>query len=91
MNLTDIWNTPGFFYAVGYSMCTAILLWQERTGRGSCRKWLSGILTWLFISTVIQITNGCDGALFVFTMLAVASAMLVCFYINVEDAPRAEL
>ena len=89
MNLTDIWNTPGFFYAIGYSMSMAILLWHEKTEYGARRKWLAGIPAWLFFSVLMHLTNGSEGALYVFSMVAVVGGLLTCFYVNVKDAPRA--
>lgn len=88
MNLSDIWNTPGYFYAIGYSMASACVLIQEGSRGGPRRKWLSGTAAWLFFSVLMHLTNGSTGALYVFSMLAVVGGMFACFYVNQRDAAR---
>ena len=89
MNFAELWNTPGFFYAVGYSMTTAVMLSRIKSAGGVRLKWLSGIATWAFISLLLQLTAGSEGLLFIATMVAVFAAMVLCFYVNVRDWMRA--
>ena len=53
MNVIGVWNTPGFFYAIGYSLATGVVLCHERSEGGARRKWASGVAAWLFMSGVL--------------------------------------
>lgn len=88
MSILDIWNTPGFFYAIGYSLATAVVLSQEKTIRGRRWKWIGVIACWLFFSVLLELTGGSEGIVFVLSMLSVIAAMFVCFYLNTCDAAR---
>ncbi|MGX8704941.1 MAG: GHKL domain-containing protein [bacterium] len=88
MNVIGVWNTPGFFYAIGYSLATGVVLCHERSEGGARRKWASGVAAWLFMSGVLHATRDSEDLLYVVSMLAVVGTMFICFCVNTQDAVR---
>ena len=84
-----IWSPPGFLYAVGYSLTTAVMLSHEKSVGGLKRKRLSGLAVWLFLSGLMELTSGSDGLVYILSMLTVFSVIALCFQFNVKDWTRA--
>ncbi len=88
MNLTGILNTPGYFYALGYTMTMGLMLRQEKNIRG--KGWTAGICaaTALFIWAVLYLTRESGGLVFILSMASVAGGMTLGFFLCLRDGPR---
>ncbi len=89
VDFTQIWNPPGFFYAIGYTLATASMLYREKSVGGSRRKWLSGLAVWAFLSVLMELTANASGLLFAASMLIVFAALALCFQYNLQNRTRA--
>lgn len=85
MNLDEIWDTPGYFYALGYFLGTVSVLWFEEARPGVWRKPLSCAALLVFLIPFSIITKGTWGVVFVLSMVAMVLAMLHCVNYNIDD------
>lgn len=89
MNLAELWNTPGFFYAIGYSLALGVMLHHQPRKTGPRRLWGTWLAEWVFLSVLMQLTGGARGLRYVLTMITIiASMFLLCRY-NLPDEARA--
>ena len=85
MNFDAIWDTPGYFYALGYSLSTAVLvLFADRSK--PLRRALSCLALLIFLLPFSIATKGTWGLPFIASMAVMLAAILYCVYINVGDA-----
>ena len=89
MNFADIWDTPGYFYALGYTLGTVVVLWFEGRREKGLREALSCAVLLAFLVPFSIATKGAWGVPFVLSMGAMVLAILGCVYVNVRDVPRA--
>ncbi len=89
MNYADLWNTPGYFYAIGYALSLALVLQREKTLYGGAWKLLSILAAGGFFTLLLYVTRGSEGIVFVLSMLGVAGSMFLTLYLYTRDLPRA--
>lgn len=89
MNFADIWDTPGYFYALGYTLGTVVVLWFEGRMEKGLREALSCAALLTFLVPFSIATKGAWGAPFVLSMAAMVLAILGCVYLNVRDVTLA--
>lgn len=89
MSLAEIWDTPGYFYALGYTMGTAMVLLFEGDGRAAWRRRISLAVLAAFLIPFSIATKGVMGVPFVLSMMAMVGAILGCVYLNLGQTALA--
>ena len=84
MNIADIWDTPGYFYAVGYTLGVVVVLCFEGK-REMWRKLLSCAALLAFLIPFSIVTKGAWGVPFVLAMAVMVLAIVTCVWTNVKD------
>ena len=82
MNLSDIWDTPSFFYSIGYAISAFAAAGYEsrRIGVWKTRLLFTGLLG--FLLAFMSATRGVTGVPYVLVMLVIAGSMFTCIYIT---------
>lgn len=89
MNLSQIWNTPGYFYAVGYALASFLITdFQEPVLRG-WRKWLFRTALSAVLITYMTLTKGVKDLDFVITMTIVVTILYFSVRFTVRDRLKA--
>lgn len=85
MNLAEVWNTPGYFYAVGYALSTALTLWFVASPEERLKQGLSVALLTAFLIPFANWTKGVRGIPFALSMIVMVSAILLCTFVNLKE------
>lgn len=88
MNYADIWDTPGYFYALGYTLGIIIVLCFENPGEKRLKKALSCGALLAFLTPFSILTKGTWGLAFVLSMTTMVFAMLCCVWFNIRNVTR---
>jgi len=88
MNFADIWDTPGYFYALGYTLGTVAVLWFEAPVDAWRRKLLSCAALMAFLIPFSIVTKGTWGIPFVLSMSVMVLAIVGCIQFNVKNITR---
>ena len=89
MRFSEIWNTPGYFYGVGYALTTIAVLRFQRPAVRGWRRWLAGAALLAGLVTFMTLTNGAQGGYFVTVMATVVAAIYAAVFFTVRDARHA--
>ena len=74
MNLSEIWNTPGYFYTIGYVL-SAVTVLAARRGRFRWRDWAANAGLFLFLGSFMDLTRGATGVGYALSILVIVGAM----------------
>ena len=81
MNAAEIWNTPGYYYAIGYALSTIVIFLLQRPAIPLWRKWLqpAGMLACLL--AFMLLTPGATGLAYVVDMTVIVAFL----YLNIRS------
>ncbi len=82
MIFANIRDTPGYFYAIGYTLSLIMVLSSTRSLRGKTGKILTCCAAGIFFSALLYWTKGATGFLFILSVLLVAGAMFLGLWVN---------
>jgi len=89
MNFADVWDTPGYFYALGYTLGSMIVLCFQKPGEKRLSKALSCGVLMAFLVPFSIATKGTWGIPFVLSMTTMVFAILCCVWFNVRNVTMA--
>lgn len=89
MNLSEIWNTPGYFYGIGYALSTAAVITSLRWGKLGLRDWLSQAALLAFLTVFLTVTRGAKYLAFAACMLTVVGAIYISVYQTLREPVKA--
>lgn len=81
MNAAEIWNTPGYFYAIGYALSTIVIFFLQRPAIPKWRKWLQSTGMLAFLLAFMLLTPGATGLSYVVDM----SIIIAFIYFNIRS------
>ena len=89
MNLASIWNTPGYYYGIGYALATFVVVGQlSRRARLRDRAMGFGLLALVLVGFML-LTPGADGLYYVACMLFIVAFMVVSLFQVTRDWVKA--
>ncbi len=78
--ISELGNTPGVWYAVGYFFSALFFLHFNHNTKKGIKKWLPLIALGVFLGVFMHVTTGCYGLYFVFVMTIVALTIYLIFH-----------
>lgn len=85
MNLSEIWNTPGYFYAVGYALASFLITGFQEPVLLGWKKWLCRAALFAFLTIYMTLTMGVKDIYFVITMTIVVAVLYFSVYFSIRD------
>jgi hypothetical protein len=78
--ISELGNTPGAWYAVGYFFSALFFLHFNHNTKKGLRKWPVLIALGIFLLAFMHLTTGCYGLYFVFVMTIVGLTIFMIFH-----------
>ena len=85
MNFAEIWDTPGYFYGIGYALSTAVMIDTLRSRKLNWLDGVSQVVLTTFLVTLLTLTKGARNLPFVIIMLTVVTAIYLSVYQALRD------
>lgn len=89
MNFSDIWNTPGYFYALSYAFATLMVVFFQRPAASAWKRWLCRAGVFAFLLGFMHVTRGAKGLRFVAAMAVILGAIYFSVFDTVRDWVKA--
>lgn len=89
MNLQEIWDTPGYFYGIAYTLATGSMIAALKAGRLRAKDVLSQAVLMAFLVSLLTLTKGARGLPFAAVMVTVVTAVYMALFQTLRDAVKA--
>lgn len=85
MNLAELWDTPGYFYALGYAFSAIVVVDTQLLGSLRWRDALSQLALIAFLVMLMAVTSGWTNAVYIVTMVTVILTLFLTIFQTVRD------
>lgn len=87
MNLSQMWNTPGYYYATGYALAAMLIVSFQRLAAGRWKVWLGHGALFLFLNGFMFLTRDAQNGRFIVSI----AVIILAIYLDIFFAIRNKL
>ena len=80
MSTHDLMNTPGYYYAIAYTLSVLVIIYTQEHRVGKWKILISNIVQFVLLMLFMQWTHGVSKALFIPAMTVIVAVLLIHIY-----------
>lgn len=80
MSAQDLMNTPGYYYAIAYTLSTLVVVYTQEHRVGKWKILFSNVIQFVLLMLFMQWTHGVSRTLFIPAMAVIVAVLLVHIY-----------